>query len=322
MCYRREDMYSIGIDLGGTAIKAGIVDKSGNIIVKDKVPTKSERGYEAVLRDMAKLCKKLIEKAGMSENDIEKIGVGCPGTPDKVNGILIYNNNLGMRNVNIRKELQKYFALPVYIDNDANVAALAESVCGAVKGTYCSVTITLGTGIGSGVVIGNKVYSGFNYAAAEIGHHTLVMDGEPCTCGRNGCYEAYASATALIAQTKKAALANRDSKIWEACGHNLDNISARTAFEAERMGDSVAKNVCDTYIRYIGEGLVNIINIFQPEVIALGGGVCNEGDRLLIPLREYILKYKYTREETPSSTLVIAQMGNDAGVVGAAMLTE
>ncbi|HPB17836.1 MAG TPA: ROK family protein, partial [Clostridia bacterium] len=147
-------------------------------------------------------------------------------------------------------------------------------------------------------------------------------DGEPCTCGRNGCYEAYASATALISQTKRAALLNKDSKIWQACNNNLDNISARTPFEAERMGDKTAKDVCDTYIKYIGEGLVNIINIFQPEVIAIGGGVCNEGDRLLHPLRDYIQKYKYTREETLSSTLVIAQMGNDAGVVGAAMLTE
>jgi len=315
-------MYSIGIDLGGTAIKAGIVDEYGKIIVKDKVPTKSERGYEAVLKDMADLFKKLIVKACIGENEICRIGVGCPGTPDKTNGILIYNNNLGMRNVNIRKELQKYFDLPVYIDNDANVAALAESTCGASKGTYCSVTITLGTGVGSGVVIDNKVYSGFNFAAVELGHHTLVMDGEPCTCGRNGCYEAYASATALISQTKRAALLNKESKIWQACGNNLDNISARTPFEAERMGDKTAKDVCDTYIKYIGEGLVNIINIFQPEVIAIGGGVCNEGERLLHPLKDYIQKYKYTREETPSSTLVIAQMGNDAGVVGAAMLTE
>ena len=315
-------MYSIGIDLGGTAIKAGVVDELGNIVIKDKVPTKSERGYEAVIADMADLCKRLHGEANIFEKNFSMIGVGCPGTPDKTNGILIYNNNLGMRNVNIRKELQKYFNLPVYIDNDANVAALAESVCGASKNTSCSVTITLGTGVGSGVVIDNRVYSGFNFAAAELGHHTLVMDGEACTCGRNGCYEAYASATALISQTKRAALLNKDSLIWKACNNNLDNISARTPFEAERMGDKVAKDVCDTYIKYVGEGLVNIINIFQPQVIAIGGGVCNEGERLLNPLKEYIEKYKYTREETPASTLVIAQMGNDAGIVGAAMLVE
>ncbi len=315
-------MYSFGIDLGGTAIKAAIVDKSGNIVVKDKTPTKSERGYEAVIKDMAYLCQDLLDKSKISLDEIDKIGVGCPGTPDKANGILIYNNNLGMRNVNFRTELQKYFDLPVYIDNDANVAALAESVSGAAKDTGYSVTITLGTGVGSGVVIDKKLYSGFNYAASELGHHTLIMDGEPCTCGRLGCYESYASATALVAQTRKAALEDKNSKIWEACGYNLDKISARTPFEAERMGDETAKRVCDTYIKYIGEGLVNIVNIFQPEIIALGGGVCNEGDRLLLPLREYIEKYKYTKEETPATKLVIAQMGNDAGVVGAAMLTE
>ncbi|MFA7673190.1 MAG: ROK family protein [Clostridia bacterium] len=315
-------MYNIGIDLGGTAIKAAIVDDSGKILIKDKVPTGSERGYEAVMKDMAMLCLSLIGKCGLKISDIRKIGVGCPGTPDKSNGILIYNNNLGMRNVNIRKELQKYINLPVFIDNDANVAALAESISGACRNTKDSVTITLGTGVGSGVVIDGKLYGGFNYAAAELGHHTLIMDGEQCTCGRKGCYEAYASATALIAQTKKAALEHKDSKIWEACKNDLDNVSARTAFEAERMGDKVASMVCDRYIRYIGEGLVNIINIFQPEIIALGGGVCNEGARLLDPLKEYIAKYKYTKEETPASKLVIAELGNDAGVVGAAMLTE
>lgn len=315
-------MYSIGIDLGGTAIKAGIVDENGKIIIKDKAPTKSERGYEAVIHDMAKLCKKLMEQSKIDIKQISKIGVGCPGTPDKANGILIYNNNLGMRNVNIRKGLQKYIDLPVYIDNDANVAALAESVCGACKGTADSVTITLGTGVGSGVIIDHRLYSGFNYAAVELGHHTLVMDGEACTCGRNGCYEAYASASALIAQTKRAALLNKDSKIWQVCRDNLDNVTARTPFDAERLNDSTAKEVCDTYVRYVAEGLVNIINIFQPEIIAIGGGVSNEGERLLNPLKLYVDKYKYTKEETPATTLVIAKMGNDAGIVGAASLTE
>ena len=206
-------MYSIGIDLGGTNIAVGLINKDGGIVHKDSVPTLRERPYEAILKDMGMLVLEVVKDAGVKIEQISGIGVGSPGTPNCRDGILVYNNNLNFRNVPIRSEIQKYINLPVFLDNDANCAALAESVAGAAKDAETSVTITLGTGIGGGIIIGGKIYSGFNFAGGELGHTVIVVDGEQCTCGRKGCWEAYASATALIRQTKKAAGDNPESHI-------------------------------------------------------------------------------------------------------------
>ena len=265
---------------------------------------------------MAMLALKVIGDAGIDIKDVKSIGIGSPGTPNNRDGILVYNNNLNFRNVPVRAEMQKHISLPVYLDNDANCAALAESVAGAAKDAKDSITITLGTGVGSGVVINGKIYSGFNYAAAEIGHTVIMVDGELCTCGRKGCWEAYASATALISQTRKAAEEDPDSLINKITEGRLDKI----VFDAAKQGDETAKKVVDRYIQYIAEGLTNVINAFQPQVVVIGGGVCNEGEYLLKPMREIVKKGVYSKEEVPQTQIRVAQMGNDAGIVGAAML--
>ncbi|MFO7153486.1 MAG: ROK family glucokinase [Caldicoprobacter oshimai] len=313
-------MYYIGIDLGGTNIAVGLVDEEGKIIHKDSVPTLNEREYPEIIKDMAMLSLKVIEDSGVSLKDVKSIGIGSPGTPNSEEGILVYANNLKFRNVPMRAEMQKYVDLPVYLDNDANVAALAESVAGACKGAKHSVTITLGTGVGTGVVIDGKVYSGFNNAAAEMGHMVIVVDGEQCTCGRKGCWEAYASATALIRQTKKAAVANPDSLINKLVDGDLSKINAKVPFDAARQGDRVGLQIVEEYMKYLAEGLANVINIFQPEIIAIGGGISKEGEYLLAPLRKLVSERIYTLEGVPQTRIVAAQLGNDAGIVGAAML--
>lgn len=313
-------MYYVGIDLGGTNIAVGLVNEEGKIIHKDSVPTLRERSYQEIIKDMAMLVLKVINDAGISIDQVENIGVGSPGTPNCKDGVLVYNNNLNFRNVPVRSEIQKYINLPVYLDNDANCAALAESVAGAAKGAQSSVTITLGTGIGGGVVIDKKTYSGFNYAGAELGHTVIMVNGEHCTCGRKGCWEAYASATALIRQTKKAAQENQDSLINKLIEGDLARIDAKTAFDAAKQGDKTGELVVKQYIKYISEGLINMINIFMPEVLVIGGGVCKEGEYLLKPLRELIKLGVYSKDDIPQTQLKTAEMGNDAGIVGAAML--
>lgn len=313
-------MYYLGIDLGGTNIAVGLVSEDGIIVQKASVPTYRERSYQEILKDMAMLALKVISEAGVSLDQIVHIGVGSPGTPDCENGVLVYNNNLKFRNVPIRTELQKYINLPVYLDNDANCAALAESVAGAAKGVKHSVTITLGTGIGGGIVINGKTYSGFNYAGAELGHTVIISDGEHCTCGRKGCWEAYAAATALIKQTKKAAVDDPESLINKLVEGDLSKVDAKTAFDAARQGDETGEKVVKQYIKYIAEGLVNVINSLMPEILVIGGGVCKEGEYLLKPLRELVKEGVYSKEDIPQTQIKTAQMGNDAGIIGAAML--
>ena len=313
-------MYYVGIDLGGTNIAAGLVDDQGNIIHKDSVPTLSDREYPEIIYDMAMLTLKVIKDSGISIDDVKAIGVGSPGAPNCDEGILIYASNLKFRNVPIRAGIQKYVDLPVYLDNDANAAALGENMAGACKGAKHSVTVTLGTGIGGGIIINGKAYSGFNNAAAEIGHMVIVVDGEQCKCGRKGCWESYASATALIRQTKDAAVANPDSLINKLVNNDLSQINAKTAFDAAKQGDRTGQELVAKYIKYVAEGLANIINIFQPEIVAVGGGISREGEYLLKPLRELVRQRVYPLEGVPQTRITVAQLGNDAGIVGAAML--
>lgn len=312
-------MYYIGVDLGGTNIASGLVDEEGKIICKGSVPTLRERSHQEIMKDMATLIQKVIKDSGVDIKDIKSIGVGSPGTPNSKDGILVYACNLNFRNVPIRAELQKYFDLPVYLDNDANCAALAESVAGAAKGVEHSVTVTLGTGIGAGIVIDGKIFSGFNNAASELGHMVIVSDGEQCTCGRKGCWESYASATALIRQTQRAAEQNSGSLINQLVGGNMKRIDAKTAFDAARQGDETGLKVVNRYTKYLAEGITNIINSLQPEVLAIGGGICKEGEYLLKPLRDMVSEVVYSKD-VPQTQIRVAQMGNDAGIVGAAML--
>jgi len=315
-------MYYIGIDLGGTGIKAGIVDEEGKIIKKDSMPTGRTRKSEEIVNDICLLIKKLMSDANLSANDIYSVGIGSPGSLDRERGIIIANFNLGFRYVAMRDAIQKVVPVPVYIENDANCAAIAESIAGAAKGMDYAVLITIGTGIGGGIIINNKLYIGANGAAAELGHIVLKLNGEACTCGRKGCWEAYSSATALIRQTKAAAVKDPSSKILELVNGDLDKIDAKTAFDAAKMGDETAIKVIDEYIDILADGLANIVNIFQPDIIAIGGGVSKEGENLLAPLREKMQGRTFFIGDLKNTQIVAAQMGNDAGIVGAALISR
>jgi len=315
-------VFYIGIDLGGTKIAAGIVDEEGRIVYKDSVPTGRTRKSDEIVNDICMLVQKLLNDSQIAAKDIDSVGIGSPGSLDRDKGIIIANFNLNFRNVRIRDEIQKVIAVPVYVENDANCAAIAESIAGAAKGAEYAVIITIGTGIGGGVIINNKIYIGANGAGAELGHIVIDLDGEACTCGRKGCWEAYSSATALIRQTKRAVSGNPQSKILELVGGDLDKINAKTAFDAARLGDETGTLVVDRYIDMLADGLANIVNIFQPDLIVLGGGVSKEGENLLSPLREKMKGRTFFVGDLKKTGLAAARLGNDAGIIGAALISK
>ena len=318
-------MYYLGIDLGGTNIAAGIVNDDYKIIKKKSVPTLAHREGREIMKDMGKLCLDLISEAGLTVDDIAYAGIATPGTANSETGVVEYANNLPFRNFPIAALLTEFTGIKkVYIENDANAAAKAEALAGAAKGAKFSVMITLGTGLGGGIVLDGKVYSGFNFAGAELGHVVIEKDGKPCTCGRHGCWETYSSATGLTNMTKEAVLearkTGRKTLIEELINGNVDNCNARVAFTAMKQGDEVGKEVVDRFISYLACGIANMINIFQPNILTIGGGVCNEKDNLLIPLKKKVFEETYTREGSKQTEIKIAELGNDAGLVGAAVL--
>lgn len=315
-------MYYLGIDLGGTNIAVGIVDENYNIVLKGSVPTLAHREISCVIDDMAALCKKLIADAGLTVDDIAHAGIASPGTVNSRVGIIEYSNNLKMKQCPIVKMLSERTGIKnIFVANDADAAAYGEAVAGAAKGVSNSVMITLGTGVGGGIIIDGKIYSGFNHAGGELGHTVIEKDGRPCSCGRRGCWEAYSSATGLVRMTREKMNERHDSKMWALCDGNVENAGGKTAFKAARAGDAAGKEVVDSYISYLACGLTNMINIFQPEIISIGGGVCNEGDYLLNPVKEIVAKEVYTKEATTKQADIrIAKLGNDAGIIGAAAL--
>ncbi len=313
-------MFSIGVDLGGTNIAAAIVSDSGEIIKKGSTPTLSDRNYEAIVADMCQLCKRLIDEAGMKVSDIHSVGIGSPGIPDPDNGVIVYANNLHFKDTPIREEFQKHLNLPVYVENDANVAALGEYESGAGKLYSDFVAVTLGTGVGGGVILNRKIIGGSFHAGAELGHIVIKAGGVQCTCGRKGCWETYSSATGLIREAKHAADDNPESMLYKMVEGNLDKMNAKIPFDAAQGGDAIAQGVIDQYVADLASGLVNLINIFQPEIIVLGGGVSAQKDNLLVPLREMMSKEIYGGPSMFKTKIEVAQLGNDAGIIGAAML--
>lgn len=309
-------MLNIGIDLGGTNIAAGVVDGNGKIIAKASVPTLAKRPVGEIVADMAGLCETVMKKAGCTEKDIQSIGIGIPGTVDNKSGNVVYTCNVPMENTPLREMLQKYIDKPVNLENDANAAALGEYV---VNGNNAEsfVFITLGTGVGGGVILNGKIYKGFNGAGGELGHMTLVSGGEPCGCGKRGCWESYASVRALVRQTKAAMDKNPDSMMHEIV-RDYGKVSGRTAFQAAKAGDKAGQEVVRQYLEYVADGLVSILNIFQPEKILIGGGISKEGDYLLKPVKEFVYKYDYNRY-MPKTKIEIATLFNDAGIIGAAL---
>ena len=312
--------YYIGIDLGGTNIAAGVVNENNEIVAKTSVKTGSGRPVNLIVDDMANAAKSAAESIGLTLNEVEWVGVGAPGTANKASGVIEYSNNLGWYDVPLVQMLEERTGKKVYIENDANAAAYGEYVAGAAKKADSSVMVTLGTGVGGGIVLNNKIYTGFNFAGAELGHSVIVVDGRPCTCERRGCLEAYASATGLITTTREYMEEYKDSVMWDLVEHDLSKVSGRTAFDAMRKGDKAGKMVVDEYIKYLACGITNIINTFQPDILCIGGGICHEGDTLMVPLKEIVKREVYSRNSAKNTEIVAASLGNDAGIIGAALL--
>lgn len=312
-------MFDIGIDLGGTNIVSAVVDKNYNIIAKSKVPTATPRDADSIFDDIAFTAKDAVEKAGLTMDDIESIGMGTPGTVNE-EGVIEFANNLGFKNTPAREMLKERLGdKKIYVANDANCAALGEAYAGCGNGSENFVAVTLGTGVGSGIILNGKIVTGVNSAAGECGHSVIMVDGEQCTCGRKGCWEAYASATALIRQTKRAMEAYPDSVMHDVAAAE-GKVSGRTAFDAMRKGDIAGIQIVNNYIKYVACGLINIVNELQPEIICIGGGICNEGDTLLTPLRRYVQAERYSIHSKLQTKIVKAELGNDAGIIGAALL--
>ena len=312
-------MLYIGIDLGGTGIKAGVVDEGGNILLKDSCPTGAERGYGAVIQDMATLAIDVVKRSGHYMDEIKAIGIGLPGVLDPRTGRVPFCTNLGWHDVPIIEEMAKYTDRPVFVDNDATVAGLAEAVAGASAGTQSSVFVTLGTGVGGGVILNGRVFSGSHGVATEIGHTVTVDGGELCTCGKRGCWERYASATALIREGCRLCERKPDTKLMKVVNGDLKMIGARNVIDLARAGDPDCMVLFDNYIHHLCVGLVNLINVYDPEVIVLGGGVSNAGQFLLDAIQEKLPDMVFFKS-MPYARVELATLTNDAGIIGAAML--
>lgn len=312
-------MYNIGIDLGGTNIKVGVVDENYNIVGRSNIKTNLPRPSEEIVESIVEGVKLACEDAKIAVSDVNSIGIGTPGTANRNTGVVLYSCNLGFNNFELGGMLSEKLGTEVFVENDANAAAFGEVVNGAGKGYKDVVVITLGTGVGGGIIIDGKIYTGFNFCGAELGHSVIEYNGRQCGCGRKGCFEAYSSATALINFTKEAMESDKNTKMWEIAG-SIEGVDGKTAFDGFRAGDKTATEVVNKYINYLGCGLTNVVNIFQPQVLLIGGGICKEGENLTKPLLEYIARESYCIDPNCSTKLDIAMLGNDAGIIGAAYL--
>ncbi|MBE5738099.1 MAG: ROK family glucokinase [Clostridiales bacterium] len=311
-------MYAIGIDIGGMSIKLGLVNEQGEIICQSRFKTATTVNEN--VNSMVEHVKNLIEQAKLSQKDILGIGIGCPGAVTSETGVVAYLPNLNWENVPLAKMLNEHFDMPIKISNDANVATLGEVIYGCAKNYSTVVMFTLGTGVGGGIVIDKKLFEGGFSRGAELGHFTLILDGEQCSCGRKGCVECYASATALINQTKQAMLEDKDSSMWTFVNGNIDNVDGRTAFECSKTGDKTANKVVDKYVYYLAESMLSVFNIFRPEAFILGGGISAQGDYLINKLKAHCEKFDYGYRDAPRTEILTAKLGNDAGIIGAAAL--
>ena len=308
-------MYTIGIDLGGTNIAVGVVDEQNHILAQTAAPTNAARPYEAVIGDMIAAVERVLSETKLTVADCSSIGIGSPGNCDSERGVVARAYNLGWFNVPVCEMLQKHFGIPARLSNDANVAALAETVAGAAIGCKNMVLITLGTGVGGGIIIDGKIYAGMRSAGAEMGHSLLVLDGEPCTCGRQGCWEAYASVTALIRQGKRAAAEHPDSLLA-----GVENMMGRDIFSCAERGDTAAQQVVDRWCDYVAAGLTDIVNTLAPEKILIGGGISRQGERILAPMRRYVETHCFGQKDGAIPEIRCAALGNEAGIIGAAAL--
>lgn len=309
--------YFIGIDFGGMSAKAGLFDAKAKLIAKDTVKTSKDDSYITTVTKMAQLVKKICSDNEVSLKNVVRIGLASPGVIDGKAGVVVRWGNYNWTDRPLVKDLSEKLGLEVRIVNDANAAAYGEYVFGAAKSYKNNILLTLGTGIGIGIILDGKLFEGTNGAGAEAGHMVIQVGGVPCSCGRRGCFEQYASASALIRDTKRAMFENKESMLWDLTGRDPEKVDGKTAFDAAKEGDAAAQTVIKNYIMYLGEGIVNLVNIFRPEAVILGGGVCNQGEYLLAPLRKYIAEKVYVPCDRVPLTLNRAALGNDAGIYGA-----
>ncbi len=313
-------MVRIGLDIGGTGIQVGAVDEMGRIVARSAISTRIDIPFEEQIRAMAGCVLSLFnEDTGLKPEDVISIGAGVPGIADR-EGNVIFCNNLSWRNVPFRKEFRKHIEKPVFIDNDANVAALAESQFGVCRGTSSCVFITLGTGIGSGIILNGRIWNGAHGIGGELGHVIMDLDGRPCNCGNRGCLERYCSATALITFAREVIPYHQESLIWEACGRDPSKINAKIVIDAAREGDPVAVKIFRRYVYYLAQAVASVVNFLDPEIIVFGGGVSKAGNFLLDAVRREFPRYVIFRDQTLPS-LELATLGSDAGIIGAAMLS-
>ena len=307
--------YRVGIDLGGTSVAVGVVDENKQIIARASIKTRPERMLDDVIYDIGCCVKEAVKKAGITLQDCVSVGIGSPGYCRAAEGLVVYANNLGWKNVPLCDELRQELGVPVRLSNDANCAALGEVIAGAAKGAKSAIMITLGTGVGGGVILNGKIYEGDIGPGTEMGHTTLILGGEPCTCGQRGCLEAYASATGLLRQRHRAELTHPETTM-----KRFNPADGSAPFICAAEGDETAKAVVEQYITYVGAGIVNFVNIFAPEVVLIGGGVSNAGEALIGPLNDYVRANRYGGHRAPTCPIRRAALGGDAGIIGAAYL--
>ena len=307
----------IGIDVGGTNLKAGLVDQAGKILTVERTPLDFQ-GPEAFARTLADLSRAVLEKGGISAADVEYVGIGIPGAVS--GGEILYTANIPMRNVPMEQLFRRHLDLPLLMGNDADCAAGGEWSCGAGKGTQIFLVVTLGTGVGGGMILNGRLHTGMG-AGGEVGHILVEKDGAPCNCGRCGCWEAYASATGLIRMTRETMAQHPESALHEIVHAAGGVVEGRTAFDAAMTGDRTARELCRTYAEYLAAGLTDLINILHPEAVALGGGVAAAPDALLLePVQKIVATECYARHTNQVPRILRAELGNDAGIIGAAML--
>ena len=315
-------MLRIGIDLGGTKIAAGLVDENRVLGPSIQEPTGLPRPAGELAEAIYHLAYRLLKEQGLTFQDVESVGIGIPGTVNKETDCIEYANNFGFENVPFLKMLKELFPCPVYGENDAKAAAWGEYLAGAGRGSRSMTAVTLGTGVGGGIILNGKILEGHNGSAGELGHMVIHQNGRPCTCGRRGCLEAYASATALVSRAKEAMEHCETSMLWNLCGRNLSEVNGRIIFEASKKGDPTACEVLDSFTEDLSDGIANIINILQPEVLCIGGGLSGAGEALLAPVREKTAPKIYSRASEKNTRIVLAELGNGAGIIGAACLNE
>lgn len=312
-------MVYIGMDVGGTGIQIGVVDEHGHILEKGSIVTRIDLPYAEQIARMADCALDTLRRSGYTLDDVQSVGAGVPGIVDPATNIVPFCTNLKWHNVPFAQMMGERIPKPIFVGNDATVAGLAENVAGISAGTQSSVFITLGTGVGGGIVLDGKVWNGFHGVGSEIGHMILELDGEPCTCGNLGCLERYCSATAIIRMARELVAHHPDSLILQAVQGNTANINAKVVFDAAREEDEIAVKVFRRYVRYLSQAIANIINFLDPEMIVLGGGVSKAGSFLLDAVRADVPHYLLYKT-MPYARIELATLGPDAGIIGAAML--